>query len=217
MKSAIALSLFFSVALGACVFIKKEVRSATMRRVANSAVIVETETGMGSGTVIGRKGTAWIVLTCAHVVSDTQVAKIHTPNGEFGAVVDKYDAGLDLATLVTFGSIGLDVLPIATEEPALYDPMYTLTSPLGIPQTGSEAILYSKTKKLRDMSTRRWGFTGFIMPGSSGGTMTNVRGELVCVAEAVVANQILPIVPELGYCVGLEDIRGFVKSYDLGA
>ncbi len=217
MRVLVTLSFVVSLAVGACALIKTDVRAATMRRVSGSAVIVETDTGIGSGTVIGKKGKAWVVLTCAHVVSEAPVAKVLTPNGEFPAMVDKIDGGLDLAILVTFGNLGLDVLPIATVEPAIYDRMYVVTSPLGIPKTGSEAILYSKARNLHETSTPRWAFTGFILPGSSGGTITNAAGELVCVAEAIVARSVLPLIPELGYCVGLEDIRWFVKSYDLGS
>jgi hypothetical protein len=118
--------------------------------------------------------------------------------------------------VVAYGPTDLYPVPVADVEPRLYETLYVVTSPLGIPQTGSEGVLYSKNRILSMGSTKRWAFTGFILPGSSGGTITNVQGELVCVAEAIVANTVLPLVPELAYCVGLKDITTFLVGYKLG-
>ncbi len=210
--AGIALAAF---AACATVVISSDLRAKTMRKVATSAVIVSTPTGAGSGTVIGRHGRTYIVLTCAHVVDDSPQVSVVTPQGEFPAVIDRRDDTLDLAILIVAGHLGSEPLNIAAEEPSIYDRLYVVTSPLGIPYTGSEAILYSKTRRLTDSEIFRYAFTGFILPGSSGGTITNAEGELVCVAEAIVANTVLPLVPELGFCVSLKDIKGFVAQYEL--
>ncbi len=189
-------------------------RGIILRKAATSAVIVHGAHGRGSGTVVGKAGSAYIVLTCAHVIKDETDLAIATPRGDFPAVLDKVDEARDLATLLVAGDLGIKPMRVAMFEPNLYETLYVMSSPLGIPQTGSEGVLYSKNRSLGE-PTPRWAFTGFMLPGSSGGTITNIYGELVCVAEAIHTSEITGMVPELGYCVGLQDIKFFLSEYRL--
>lgn len=210
--------MFILVGLASCKSIfggpSPDERAQVMRKVARSAVIVSTHDGIGSGTAIAREGNHYLILTCQHVTDGDAVVTVITHDGAFKGIVEKEDAASDLALIVATGDLGLEVIQIATQEPDLYDRVYALTSPLGIPFTGSEGVLYSKDRLMGD-TAHRWAFTGFIMPGSSGGTVTDSFGKLVCVAEAVVVHNRL-IVPELAYCVGLGDIRKFLIGYRLG-
>ena len=206
-----ALIVIITLALAACglVFTQRDHRAEVMTAVALSGVRVETDDGEGSGTVIARRGNLYLILTCEHVLNDGMDVTIKTAHGDFPGVVDQRDSKNDLATVVAFGDLGAVPIHVATDEPLMYQTLYAVTSPLGIPLVGSEGILYTKAP------SGKWGFTGFIMPGSSGGTITDAHGNLVCVAEAVVSSHAFDIVPELGFCVGLARIKEYLKDYNL--
>lgn len=213
----LGLGLFLAISFAACAAVHHDMRAEVMRQVATGAVTVHVSDGTGSGTIIGRKGKAYLILTCEHVIKGNLTAEVETLSGKFPAFVDKTDPKQDLAILVSYGDLDASIVRVAPEEPRLYDRLYVLSSPLGIQRTGSEGILYSKDEDLSEGYNGRWAFTGFILPGSSGGTVTNAEGDLVCVAEAIKANSVgLRLIPELAYCVGLKDIRTFTTGYMLG-
>jgi S1-C subfamily serine protease len=201
--------LLFAITLMGCV--PHLERAEVFRNVAPSSVVIETEQSVGSGAIVAQVGKQSLVLTCAHVVKDHPTVTIQANSGvEAEGTVLKVEERTDLA-LVLVNGLKDPPLYVAQVEPAIYDTLYVVTSPLGIPRTASEAVLYSKTADV-DEPTRRWAFTGFMLPGSSGGPITNQLGEIVCVAEAVKMNR-LGMIPELGYCVGLKDIRTFLHEY----
>jgi S1-C subfamily serine protease len=213
--TAIALA---AIGFTACAVVRHDVRAEVMREVSGGAVTVYTSDGSGSGTVIARDGDWFLTLTCQHVTGEEVDVYVENIHGRFPATVLKADERKDLALLVTNGKLGASVVRVALEEPHLYDRLYAVTSPLGIPNTGSEGILYDKNTSFGPAENGRWAFTGFILPGSSGGTITNAEGELVCVAEAIRRGPppFLSLVPELAFCVGLKDIKDFTREYRLG-
>ena len=185
------------------------------QRTSVSTVIVSTPAGSGSGTVILERPSGTLVLTAFHVVEGARRVAVVVPafeddtpgRLEVAARVLDVDPKADLALLETRLPLPLPALPVARDEPDLYEEMYIVASPLGLFGTAAPAVLSSKTQRLQ--AAERWQFTGFILFGSSGGTLVNRRAELVGIPVVVATWQNLPV-PQLGFAVPLGSIRAFL-------
>lgn len=190
------------------------------QRAAASAVLVATPTGGGSGTVILAHPRATLVLTAHHVIADAprRVRVLVLRAGDDGverkavrARVVAADKAHDLALLATGPGLGVPALPLATEEPALYEALYTIAAPLGLEGTVAPGVLTAKHRSSASIAGALWQLTGLVFFGSSGGTVTNDRAELVGVPVVVSTWSGIPI-PQIGLCVPLETIRAFLDS-----
>lgn len=183
-------------------------------RVVASSVMVETEMGRGSGTIVGDLGGGAMVLTCHHVVKGSFVVKVVVEDDEYrdeynALVVDESEAD-DLALLLVMDLVKAPILPIAKHEPALYDRLLIVGAPMGQPGIIADGMLTSKG--ITPRGKRLYRIQGFIMFGLSGGTITNLRGELVAVPEIVATWHDQPI-PQVGLAVPLPAIRKFLEPY----
>lgn len=170
-----------SVGVGVSAAVK---RATTLRRVAKSVVIVHAETktlaSQGSGTIVGRVNGHAYVLTCFHVVDGKDEFFVHVSNLEtvrFPAEIEDTDEVRDLALLVVKDLPG-PVLPLAQEDPKLYDPVYILGAPVHLDGTASEGMLTNLDFEFDGQVF--WAVANAVMmPGISGGTAVDTQGRLI--------------------------------------
>src|SRR5262245_9285315 len=93
-------------------------------QIATSTVVVETDTGVGSGTILFNDQKLLLVLTCAHVVDGKpKELDVITADGQkMPASVLKMDEETDLALLVSDspGTPAPASMRLATREPRLF-------------------------------------------------------------------------------------------------
>lgn len=206
--------------LAACVPPGRAAPADVLRRVSASAVLVTTATGSGSGTVILQDEARSLVLTAQHVVGPGRSSvRVVATSAEAPAALSVRsrvllaDPELDLALLETDAKLAVPALPLASEEPGLYDAVYMVGSPMGLTGTAWPGLL---SAKLARAGVSLWEITGFTFFGSSGGTLANARGELVGVPIVVATWNGFPV-PQIGFAVPLASVRSFLdRAADRG-
>ena len=147
------------------------------------------EQGQGSGVVVSADG---LVLTSAHVVEGAEQVRVTLAgNRELEAEVVGVDNRTDVALLRLRGRVkGLRPMPLgqsARVKPG--DPVLALGNPFGLGFTVTRGIVSAKGRAELGLSD----YDDFIQtdaalnPGSSGGALVNMRGELVGLNTAVLA------------------------------
>ena len=144
-----------------------------------------SEPGLGCGVVIDPSG---IVLTNDHVVEEADEMLVELPDGRLFQVKDvRKDKKTDIAVL------GLDCtepLPSArlgdSENLRIGDWVLTIGSPFELVQTVSAGIISAKGRSVQGAgNTRLLQTDAAINPGSSGGALVNLRGEIVGITTAI--------------------------------
>ncbi len=160
-------------------------RAETMRRVTLSTVVIYADykdaVSQGSGTVIGRYGEYAFVVTCHHVIDKALSIIVHPTGGQDSprsAILEMDYPDHDLALLVVKG-LALPALPIAAEDPELYDTVYLFGAPKGQQGTASEGIVTDLKYVLSKHPPFFRVTNAFVDHGISGGTATNTAGEFV--------------------------------------
>ena len=139
--------------------------------------------GNGTGFFIGNDG--WI-LTCNHVVSGADRVEIMISTGKTsqGAIVDQ-DPEHDLA-LLRVQDEAPAVVPIALDQPAVGDEIYTLGFPVpeleGFNPKLTSGIINSLTGARDDPDDLQ--ISAPVQPGNSGGAVISEQGSLVGIASA---------------------------------
>jgi S1-C subfamily serine protease len=129
--------------------------------------------GGGSGVVTGRG----VVITNCHVALRGPVVSVRTPKEAFSAIVALADETFDLCQL-TVGD-GFDAPPVEVggmQYVRTGQKVYAIGAPQGLELTMSEGIVSSlrETRLGNVIQT-----TAAISPGSSGGGLFNVSGQLI--------------------------------------
>ncbi len=146
---------------------------------------VAYQPGLASGVLIDPSGT---VLTNQHVIEDADRVTVLLPDGrEFAVKQIRPVPGIDLAVLQLDSK---ERLPAATlgDSDALEigDWVLTVGCPLELEQTVSAGIVSAKGRTVPDAGrTRLLQTDAAINPGSSGGPLVNLRGEVVGITTAI--------------------------------
>jgi serine protease Do len=138
-----------------------------------------TVTGLGSGFVLGDDG---YILTNAHVVEgvDEVFVRLTGSKRELKASVVGMDANTDIA-LLKVSARGLRVAPMGSSETLkVGDWVAAIGSPFGFDNTITAGIVSAKERNLSSASPTRFLQSDVaINPGSSGGPLVNLNGEVV--------------------------------------
>lgn len=213
----VALVLFLGALLHGCSALRiVRPNNEIILKITDASVMVVTDSGRGSGTAVAHRGEYTLVLTCAHVLDTNNpnqmqvVASYDTGYSKnFNAILEDADYKHDLALIVVQGY--LPVLPIAAHDPSLYETLFIVGNPLGMPKTATTGLL--SAKNIDSENGNVWLVSGgFVLYGISGGTITNSVGELVCVPQKVLVFHGTPL-PQIGFCVPLPTIKRFLKPY----
>lgn len=142
-----------------------------VERVMPAIVMIKTDVGTGSGFFVSSKGE---ILTNFHVIRDATHIAV-TPRGgrPSTALLKDYDSTKDIALLKVNAS-NSPYLRISGELPRQGEAVMAVGNPRGYEGTVSNGIISA----FRQNNT--WiQFTAPISPGSSGGALINMRGEVV--------------------------------------
>lgn len=147
------------------------------KNAANSTVTIETDIGLGSGFFVSEN----VIATNYHVIEGAREAYCYTNNSSTKYKIEGYlavDKSFDLILLKVTG-LNRTALKIATSSASQGQRVYVIGSPKGLPATISDGIVSG----LRDFEGHKLiQITAPISPGSSGGPVLNVNGELIGVS-----------------------------------
>lgn len=161
--------------------------------------------GTGSGIMIGRGG---YILTNDHVVSGGRFFSVRMEDDEEIYPTDeiiKYNYNLDLAVIRI--SRQLNPLPIYNGAQKLVrgQKVVAIGSPLGLFNSVSDGII-SGFRNIRNVDMIQ--FTAPISPGSSGGAVLNMQGEVIGISTAGFDDG-----QNINLAVSYEDIRMFARGF----
>ena len=143
-----------------------------VERVMPSIVLIRTDTGTGSGFFVSSTGD---ILTNWHVVRDAGFITVTPQDGKsLNASLKDYDARRDMALLTVNAPYPVKFLTISRTLPRQGEAVIAIGNPKGLSGTVSNGIVSA----FRENNT--WvQFTAPISPGSSGGALINLKGEVV--------------------------------------
>ncbi len=162
--------------------VKREIPDIAREAVRATVLVVASdkvgkEISQGSGFVISSDGK---VVTNYHVVEGAASAIIKFPDGAFYLIEGMLgsDANKDIAVLKAAGK-NLPFLPLAdSENVQIGEQVVAIGSPLSLEGTVSEGIISGRREwKERNLTVLQT--TAPISPGSSGGPLLNLKGEVI--------------------------------------
>ena len=192
--------------------------------------------GVGSGFAIDRKG---YILTNDHVVKDADQIKVKLADGkEFEAKVIGRDPKTDLALVKIEASPDLQPLQLGNSDDLKVGSwVVAIGSPFGLEQTVTAGIVSAKGRVLGSGPYDNFIQTdASINPGNSGGPLVNMKGEVVGINTAIIADgqgigfaipintakEIVPQLEEKGHVtrgwlgVGIQEVTpALAKSFDM--
>ena len=145
----------------------------------------QPEPGLASGVVIDAKG---IVLTNNHVVEGADEVIVRLSDGrQFAATIERTDSRLDLAVLRVKSDTPLPAARLGDSETMeIGDWVLAIGCPFDLEQTVSAGIISAKGRSLDAAGSARLLQTdAAINPGSSGGPLVNLAGEVVGITTAI--------------------------------
>lgn len=143
-----------------------------VEKVMPSIVLIRTDKGTGSGFFVSSAGD---ILTNWHVIQDAGFINVTPQNGKsLTASLKDYDAKRDMALLTVRTDYPVKYLTISPTLPRQGEAVIAVGNPKGLSGTVSNGIVSA----FRENNT--WvQFTAPISPGSSGGALVNLKGEVV--------------------------------------
>jgi S1-C subfamily serine protease len=166
-------------------------RAIAVERVAPAVLAIRARNPLreesGTGVVMDAKG---YVLTAHHVVHEATEIFVRDRNGrDYPATIQGYDEAADLA-LLAIDAPGLIFQPARLGHSAtarVGETVVAVGSPFGLSQTATSGILSAKgrTQVVADNVVPLLQTDAPINPGSSGGALINVRGELIGLVNAI--------------------------------
>ncbi|MBI5605501.1 MAG: DegQ family serine endoprotease [Deltaproteobacteria bacterium] len=143
--------------------------------------------GVGSGFVISPDG---YILTNNHVIEEADQIKVKLSNGqEYKGKVIGRDPKTDLALIKIEGATGLHSLKLGnSEEMKVGNWVVAVGSPFGLEQTVTAGIVSAKGRVIGSGPYDNFIQTdASINPGNSGGPLINLKGEVVGINTAIMA------------------------------
>ena len=144
--------------------------------------------GLGSGFVISRDG---YILTNNHVVENADQIKVKLLDGkEYTGKVVGLDPKTDLAVIKIDGASDLHPLPLGNSDNLkVGNWVMAVGSPFGLEETVTAGIVSAKGRMIGSGPYDNFIQTdASINPGNSGGPLVNMKGEVVGINTAIIAN-----------------------------
>ena len=147
------------------------------RNSVNSTVTIETDIGLGSGFFVGEN----VIVTNFHVIEGASEAHCFTNNSSTKYKIEGYlavDKSVDLILLKVLG-LNRTALKMTMSSVSPGQKVYVIGSPKGLPASISDGIVSG----LRNFDGKELiQITAPISPGSSGGPVLNINGEVIGVS-----------------------------------
>jgi len=146
------------------------------------------ERSLGSGFILDREG---YIVTNNHVVDGADEIRVKLADGrEFDAAVVGRDANTDIALIRIEGGSDLSPLPLGNSDGLdVGHWVVAVGSPFGLEQTVTAGIVSAKGRVIGAGPYDDFIQTdASINPGNSGGPLLNLKGEVVGINTAIIAN-----------------------------
>lgn len=192
---------------------------------AKGTVTVYTKKGMGSGWVVASDAKAQLALivTCAHVIhgmNDLQSIQVISTMSQQPALafIDYEDEENDIAVIVAVG-LTSGVVSVASVDAKLYEQLFVVASPLGLPHSVSEGFLADQAETMDN--ARYWRLTGaFTTYGASGGAVFDYSGKVQGMVAAVGichdrSKTSEHCVPQIGFIIPRPKLAKALRRYGL--
>ncbi|MBS1724169.1 MAG: trypsin-like peptidase domain-containing protein [Armatimonadetes bacterium] len=166
-------SLVFAVLACCAAEVSAQDASALYKRVKNSVVAIETDTGFGTGFFVGE---GKYLLTAAHVVKSVRSVKLRQADIEVEAVV-YFDSDADVAVLKLQKPAKQFLKLRLGNAPDPGTKVYVVGTPLGFLDRSMSDGIVSGVRKLESVSLVQ--FTASVSPGSSGSPVMDAAGRVV--------------------------------------
>lgn len=186
-----------------------------------ATVIIDTKVTMGAGIIISNKG---YILTCAHVVASAADGKVNVIFFDDKKVVTGLviwqDPERDLALVKVKQknlSARFQVLPLALEDPQVGEQILTIGHPLGNYWTVAQGVVskynFGSLSPLFNTKVRFLQTDALMHPGSSGGPVVNLEGQLVGICDRVATERAPIYVPLfIDDAVAVSSIHSFLRD-----
>ncbi len=178
------------------------------KTVAPSVVLISTDKGYGTGFFINNGN----IVTNNHVIAGASQIKIKTQDNKEYVVNQPIakDTTNDLAILSAAAHQGeIRSLVISPTVPEIGEKIFVVGNPGHLEKTLSEGLISA----MRAGPPERFQITAPVSPGSSGGPVFNMKGEVVCVVKSTVG--ILPggrIPQNLNFCIPIEKVMARLRG-----
>jgi serine protease Do len=181
--------------------------------VSPAVVSIETENTTGSGVILSPDG---LVLTNAHVVSDTRTVTVITAEGSrySGTVIGYGQSGLDLAAIRIEGNGNFPTVRMA--EAGSVRPgqqVFAIGNPFGRFQGSITQGIVSRLDREQGLIQT----DASINPGNSGGPLLNQKGELIGINTAIYAPRGAEGNIGIGFAIPVEQITPFLAAVNQGS
>ena len=142
--------------------------------------------GLGSGVVIDATG---LILTNAHVIDGADAVHVRTADGEdIDATVIGTDPDNDIALLRAADARGLRAAPLGdSDKVGVGDLVVAIGNPLGLHHTVTTGVISAKARGLDDTGVEFLQTDAAVNPGSSGGPLLNLKGEVIGLTTAILS------------------------------
>ena len=166
--------------------------------------------GVGSGVVIDRRGS---IVTNAHVVAGADIVHVRMPDGsDRAAVVIGSDANLDIALLRLEDTRGFIPAPLGQSATLrVGEWVIAIGNPLGLHHTVTLGIVSAKARSLADGELEFLQTDAAINPGSSGGPLLNLRGEVVGITTAMLSR--MGENSGLNFAIPIDVVKGVLERW----
>ena len=150
------------------------------------ALIEPIQEGLGSGVVIDAAG---LILTNAHVVAGADAVHVRTAAGEdLDAKVVGTDPETDVALVRAADARALRPAPLGdSDKVRVGDLVVAIGNPLGLHHTVTTGVISAKARGLDDSGVEFLQTDAAVNPGSSGGPLLNLNGEVVGLMTAILS------------------------------
>ncbi len=169
---------------------------------------------LGSGFIVSEQGH---VMTSYHVIADVDEIQVTRSDGKsYRAEVVGSDLAVDLTILKITGRENevFPALPLGDSDKVQVGEMvFAIGNPFGLSESVTRGIISAKERRLTDADTEFFQTDAVINPGSSGGPLVNLRGEVVAINASIYSGaQEAPAWQGIGLAIPANDIRASFES-----
>ena len=172
----------------------------------------------GSGVIIGENDDELLILTNNHVIEGNTSLTVQFIDGEVvEGIVKGADSGVDLAVVsVSKKQIKektADAIKIAVVGDSnnlnVGEPAIAIGNALGYGQSVTTGIVSAANKDMEGFESKLIQTDAAINPGNSGGALLNIRGELIGINTAKLADT---AVEGMGYAIAISDVEETIEK-----
>jgi putative serine protease PepD len=154
--------------------------------VSPAVVQIQTQEGLGSGTIYDAQG---YILTNNHVVGNASTVQVILADGTgYEGKVLGTDPSSDIAVVQINANIDLPVARLSTADVRVGQTAVALGSPFGLDQTVTAGIVSAVDRPVANdqgVAVNMIQTDAPINPGNSGGALANIHGEIIGVPTAI--------------------------------